>query len=460
MNAPTPPLSPYLQGNFAPIADESDFELEVSGRLPPELSGVYYRNGPNPQFAPVGRYHAFTGDGMIHGFFVEGGKVRYRNRYIHTPKWKAERAAGRSLYGLLPNAGTGEPSVIGMAVANVNVVWHGGRLMALEEQNLPFELDAASLESRGPIAAYGGAATAHPKIDPDTGELVWFAYGVGPEAFTPNMYYGVTDAGGVVRRREKFQAPYASMAHDFLVTERHVAFPVLPLTASLERARTGRSPYAWEPGKGGFVGVMPRDGSVDELRWFEIDPCWVFHPMNAWEEGDTLFADVMEHEEPPEFPRLDGSLAPYRGARLVRWAIDLTGASRRVRREPLDERRGEFPRIDDRRTGKRYRHGWYAANTRQRIDDYRFDAIAHVDHATGARSAFVFGEDMPGEPVFVPRPDGEEGDGWVVTVVYRAATNDSTFEVFDARRIADGPIATARVPRRVPFGFHGGWRPL
>jgi carotenoid cleavage dioxygenase-like enzyme len=458
MNPPAPHGSVYLEGNFAPIPDESDFELEVTGTLPPELSGAYYRNGPNPQFPPRGRYHPFTGDGMVHGFFVGGGKVRYRNRYLRTQKWCEEREAGRALYSLAGDPKTGERSVIGMTVANVNVVWHGDRLLALEEQNPPFELDAETLESRGLVDAYGGAVTAHPKIDPDTGELVWFAYGVGREAFSRNLYYGVTDAGGVIRRRDGFEAPYASMAHDFLVTERHVAFPVLPLASSLERAQAGKSPYAWEPDKGGYIGVMPRGGSVDAMKWFEVEPCWVFHPMNAWEVGDTLVADVMEHDEPPEFSRLDGSITPYEGARLVRWTIDLSGSSRRVRRERIDEFRGEFPRIDDRRAGKANRHGWFAGNSRQRSGEYGFDAIAHIDHATGRRSEFVFGEDSPGEPVFVPRPGGEEGDGWVINVVYRAATDDSTFEVFDALHIADGPVATARVPRRVPFGFHGNWR--
>jgi carotenoid cleavage dioxygenase len=450
---------PTLEGNFAPVADEADFDLDISGHLPPDLSGVYYRNGPNPQFPPRGRYHWFTGDGMVHAFFVGGGKIRYRNRYVRTPKWLEENRAGHVLYSLLGNPAKGEKSVIGMAVANVNVVWHGDRLLALEEQNLPFELDADTLESRGFVEDYQGAATAHPKIDPDTGELVWFAYGVGQEAFSRTMYYGVTDAGGTIRRRDRFEAPYPSMAHDFLVTERHVAFPVLPLVGSRERAMAGKSPYAWEPGKGGHIGVMPRDGSVDALRWFEIDACWMFHPMNAWEEGDCIVADVMEHTEAPEFARLDGSITPYEGARLVRWTIDLSGRSNRVRREPLDDLRGEFPCIDNRRAGRPYRHGWFAGNTSQRSDEFRFDCIAHFDHKTGTRTEFAFGDDMPGEPVFIPRPGStEEGDGWVATVCYRAASDEAAFILFDARRIADGPIATARVPRRVPYGFHGNWR--
>ncbi|MFI4973592.1 MAG: carotenoid oxygenase family protein [Caulobacterales bacterium] len=456
------PINPYLAGNFGPVRSEDDFDLTVTGEIPAGLRGAFYRNGPNPQFEPRDEYHWFSGDGMIHGFFVEDGKVRYRNRYVRTPKWETEHAAGKALWGGFGNPMTSDPSVMGKdsGVANTNIVWHANRLYALEEGHPPFELDPATLGPRGYAEQYRGKVTAHPKIDPETGEMVWFAYMVGQMPFTNTVSYGVTDAAGNVARRDDFEAPFCSMVHDFLVTRRHALFPILPLTGSLQRAMSGQPAFAWEPEKGSYVGVMARDAAVDTIRWFNTDACYVFHPMNAWEEGDRIFADVMEYPIAPLFPTVDGQMSARAGAQLVRWTFDLAGASNAIKREPLDDLAGEFPRFDERRAGLGYRHGWFAAQQQLREGGPRFDSIAHIDLATGKRVTHDFGgTGAPGEPVFVPRSaDAAEGDGWLVAVVYRLDEDRSDFVVFDAQDVPAGPIATARVPRRVPFGFHGNWR--
>jgi carotenoid cleavage dioxygenase-like enzyme len=456
------PINPYLVGNFAPVRSEDDFRLEVTGQIPSEMAGAFYRNGPNPQFEPKDAYHWFAGDGMIHGFFVEGGKVRYRNRYVRTPKWQVEHDAGRALFGTFGNPRATDPSVMGKdsGLANTNIVWHAGRLLALEEGHAPFEMDPATLESRGYRAEYRGRVTAHPKLDPETGEMVWFAYSAGEGPLNATVAYGVTDAEGRVLRRDNFEAPFCSMVHDFLVTDRHVLFPILPLSGSLERAMKGGPPLAWEPDKGSHVGVMARDAGVETIRWFTADPCYVFHPMNAWEAGDKIFADVMEYPVAPLFPTVDGSKPQNAFARLVRWTFDLASPSNTIGRTPIDDLAGEFPRFDERRAGLGYRHGWFAGITRTGVEDIRFDTIAHLDLQTGRRADYVFpAGDSPGEPVFIPRTaDADEGDGWLVAVVYRGADDQSDFVVFDAQDVAAGPIASARVPRRVPFGFHGNWR--
>jgi carotenoid cleavage dioxygenase-like enzyme len=453
-------INPYLSGNYAPVRDEVDIDVPVVGQMPRELAGAFYRNGANPQFDPTDDYHWFSGDGMIHGFFVEGGKVRYRNRFVRTPKWVTENAAGRRLFGTFGNPATTDPSVFGQdgGVANTNIVWHGGKLLALEEGHMPFEMDPLTLDSKGYVTPYQDRVTAHPKIDPETGEMTWFGYSIGKMPFTNTMSYGVTSATGEVVRRDNFEAPYSSMVHDFLVTKRHALFPILPLTGSLERAMTGLPPYAWEPEKGAFVGVMARNAAVDTIRWFETEACYVFHPMNAWDEGNLIHADVMEYPVAPLFPSVDGSRGQDTGARLVRWTFDMAGASNQIKRTPLDDMAGEFPRFDERHAGLAYRHGWFAASTGRAGGN--FDAIAHVDLATGKRGAYEFeAGDGPGEPVFVPRSaTAAEGDGWVVSVVYRGNEDRSDFVVFDAQDIAAGPIAAARLPRRVPFGFHGNWR--
>src|SRR5439155_11805181 len=198
----------------------------------------------------------------------------------------------------------------------------------------------------------------------------------------------------------------------------HALFPILPLTGSLERAMTGLPPFAWEPEKGAFVGGMARNAAVETMRWFETQACYVFHPMDAWEDGDLIHADVMEYPSAPRFPNADGSRGADTAARLVRWTLDLASPSNRIKRTPLDDMRGEFPRFDERRTGLSYRHGWFAAGTGKNVGG--FDAIAHVDLATGKRIAYEFAAgDGPGEPVFIPRSANcAEGDGWLVSVVY------------------------------------------
>src|SRR3984885_6752375 len=194
----------YLSGNYAPVRSEDDYDLEVVGEFPSGLNGAFYRNGPNPQFEPPGHYHWFTGDGMIHFFFVADGKVSYRNRYVRTPKWELEHAAGKSMFGTFGNPLTTDPSVVGKesGVANTNVVWHGGKLLALEEGHQPFELDPLTLESRGyvPLAGKAGRFTAHPKMDPQTGEMVFFGYGIGAMPLSAGMAYGVADAAGNTTR--------------------------------------------------------------------------------------------------------------------------------------------------------------------------------------------------------------------------------------------------------------------
>jgi len=464
MNIPVR-INPFLTGNFAPVLSEDEFhDLAVTGEIPAGLSGSFYRNGANPQFPPRDEnYHWFAGDGMLHAFFVSNGKVSYRNQYVRTPKWKLEHKAGKALFGTFGNPLTTDPTVMGQdsGVANTNVVWHAGKLLALEEAHQPFEVDPVTMSPRGyvPYAGDAGRFTAHPKFDPETGEMVFFGYGVGDVPLSAGMAYGVVDKSGKVTRLDKFQAPYASMVHDFLVTKNHVLFPILPLSASLQRAMNGKPPFGWEPELGSRVGVMARNAKIESIRWFNTDPCYVFHPMNAWEEGDKIIADVMQYPNAPLFPNADGSPGKPASAKLVRWTFDLSANSDTIKQTPLDDMAGEFPRFDERRAGLSYRHGYFAADTSD-TGKVIFNGIAHIDMQTGKRTLHVFPPgDVPGEPVFVPRAaNSDEGDGWLIALVYRGAENRSDFVVFDTSDIAKGPIGVAHLPRRVPFGFHGNWR--
>lgn len=461
-------MSAYLSGNFAPVRNERDIAaLPVSGRLPDALAGTLYRVGPNPQFDPRDPfYHWFAGDGMVHAFHVGHGKVAYRNRWLRTPKWLLEHQAGKALFGTFGNPATSDPAVVGRSTgtANTNIVAHGGRLFALEESHQPFEFDPVTLASRG-YRSFGGAVrtrfTAHPKADPHTGELHFFAYSAdGPG--TTRMQYGVLDRQCRVTRLDAFEAPYAAMVHDFAATRGHVLFPITPLTSSLERARRGGPLFAWESGRAAHIGILPRGADIGALRWLETDACHVFHFMNAWELDGTITVYAMESRIAPGMPYADGRPGEpdKSAARLTRWTI---GQSGRIERTRVDDAPAEFPAIDQRFAGRFNRYGWYLchadAQVRNDVDNLLYGTLACHDFTTGrTRRCTLPQGDVFSEPVFAPRPGHTgEGDGWIMLTAWRRAEGRSDLLVFNATDIEGGPVAVVRLPCRIPFGFHGAW---
>jgi carotenoid cleavage dioxygenase-like enzyme len=470
MSKPFPTDDPFLRGYYAPLHMEGDADqLPVSGEVPKELNGWLYRNGPNPQFAPRGPYHWFAGDGMLHAFHVENGRVAYRNRWVRTPKWELEHAEGEGLSGAFGNPRFSDPRIVqlGSTLANTHVVWHAGRLLALEEAHAPFEVDPVTLAPKGYCTFDGklvGPMTAHPKIDATNGEMVFFGY-AAKGRFTPDLSLHVVDREGRLVRSQWFEAPYPSMVHDFVLTRDWIVLPIFPLTGSMERALKGLPPFAWEPDKGTHVALVPRNGSVADARWFQSDPCYVFHPMNAFDTPDgKVVCDMMKYPVAPLFPAPDGRPASGEPpvATLVRWTFDPKGGASGFTEQPLDEHPGEFPRLDERFTALPYRHGWFQAGlvTDARRGPESRDGLAHIDHASGAVATWMPpAGDRCGEPVFVPRrANAPEGDGFVLSVLYRAETRCSDLAVFEAQRIAEGPVALVHLSHRVPAGFHGSWR--
>ena len=255
MAKPFPTDDPFLRGYYAPLNAECDApNLQITGEIPAQLNGSLYRNGPNPQFAPRGHYHWFSGDGMLHAFHLQNGKVSYRNRWVRTPKWELENANGEGMSGSIASRHLSDPKIIELnsTLANTNVVWHGKRLLALEEAHAPFEVDPITLEPRG-YHLFGdklqGPMTAHPKLDPVNGEMVFFGYSArGP--LTPDLMLHVVDKDGAMLRSVHILAPFPSMVHDFVVTRSHIIFPIFPLTGSMDRAMSGKPAYAWGAGQG------------------------------------------------------------------------------------------------------------------------------------------------------------------------------------------------------------------
>ena len=468
------PQDSMLQENFAPVMAECDAPdlVVVEGEIPKDLAGTLYRNGPNPMFPPLAnKHHWFLGEGMIHALHVEDGRVSYRNRWVRTEQYEAQRKAGRRLVDTAFGGGNlPEAEGIKRNVANTNIVFHGGKRLALDEGNQPVALDADTLDTKGSWTfggKYQGPMTAHPKIDPKTGEMMFFGYmAAGPGS--PDISYTVVNAVGEVTRADMFKAPYASMVHDFITTDEHVIFPIFPATIDVDRIMKGGPTIAWDPDAGSRIGIMARNASVETIRWFTGDPCYVYHPMNAYtshEGGRTrIIADVMKYNRVPLFPNNDGTKASNELANetsmLVRWTFDLDSNTDTYTEEALNDLGGDFPRLDERYTGLDYRHGYYAALTGTPARGKPFDTLVHADMKSGKRTEYRPG---PGkfvmEPVFVPRKESAgEGDGWLVSLLYDQSRNLSDFIVIDTDDISKGPIARVELPTRVPFGFHGNWR--
>jgi carotenoid cleavage dioxygenase-like enzyme len=442
--------NPYLRGNYAPVRDErTEVDLAVSGQLPAALDGHLLRTGPNPA-GPVGaNHHWFLGDGMVHGIEISGGRARsYRNRFVRTPSVAAARPD-------LPAIGQAPPGAVNPGTGAVHVIEHAGRVLALGEVGLPYEL-TRELDTVGPYT-FGGklltSMTAHPKIDPVTGDLHFFAYDFGPVY----LRYHRANAAGELVQTEFIDVPRCTMMHDFNVTASRIVFMDLPVVFSTARLATGSMPFEWQPDAGARLGVMPIGGTNADVRWFEIEPCYVFHPLNAYDDGDRVVLDVVRY--PTMFDT--STIGPEgNGSELRRWTIDLAAGT--VTEETLDDRPTEFPRVADAKVGRPYRFGYSAAREGATLEDgFDTEGLVKYDLAAGTTTFHSAGAGRnPGEGVFVADPDGtNEDDGWVLSVVYDAATDRSDVIVVDARDFGAPPVATIHLPTRVPFGFHGSWVP-
>ena len=413
---------------------------------------------------------------MVAMFRFENGYVDFRSRYVRTPRFTAEREARRSLFGAYRNPYTDDPSVAGLSrgLANTNVYWHAGRLLASKEDSAPVQIDPDTLDTVGEFTWEGDlssqTATAHPKIDPRDGSLVFFGYMAKGEA-TRDIAYYEADATGRIVHEAWFEAPYSSMVHDWAVTENFVVFPIIPLTASLERLRAGGPLYVWDGSEDVYLGVVPRRGA--SVRWFRGTHRFASHLMNAFDDGRHIHIDtpVGEKSAFPWFPDITG--APFdpqkAGARLSRWTIDTLaapdpgdGATAFAQRK-LTDYSGEFPRTDDRWATKGYQFGVInlVDIPGQRPDDGLpgFRWLASIDPATGASKTRFAGRDSTvQEAIFVPPGvESPNGHGYVMQLVDRHATGSTDLLILDAQHIDAEPVATLRIPIRMPGGLHGNW---
>jgi carotenoid cleavage dioxygenase len=474
-----PATNAYLAGNFGPVREELTVaDLEVTGTLPEHLDGRYLRNGPNPVTDPdPASYHWFMGTGMVHGIRLRDGRAEwYRNRYVRS-------ADTAKALGEQPRPG---PIHAGFDfAANTNVIGHAGRTFAIVEGGgRPYEL-TDELDTVGPCDFDGtlpGGYTAHPLADPDTGELHALSYFFG---WGNKVQYSVVGTDGRVKRTVDIKVSGSPMMHAFSLTDDHVVIYDLPVTfeapASVPKPLRGLVtkmtarfrmperlaalalragdptdgfPYGWNPDYPARVGVMRRGGDGSDVRWLDVEPCYVYHPLNAYDDGDgRIVLDVVRHPKMFDTDRH----GPNEGApTLDRWTVDLSAG--KVIEERLDDRGQEFPRVDERLTGRRHRYGYGAAVSNDASIDFTAALLKH-DLVAGSTESRSFGQSSHvGEFVFVPSsPDAAEDEGVLMGLVHHDDTGRSDLEVLDASSLET--VATVHLPARVPYGFHGNWVP-
>ena len=479
--------NPYLNGNFAPVREEiTALDLDVTGAIPEYLDGRYLRIGPNPIGDPdPARYHWFLGSGMAHGLRLRDGKAHwYRNRWVRSAD--VARKLGETWRGGPTNGGFD-------FAANTNIIGQGGRTLAIVEAGArPYEL-TDELETVGPSDFCGtlfGGYTAHPKRDPVTGEL----HAVSYNPMRGNIVqYTVTGVDGKVRRTVDIRLKAQTMMHDFSLTEKYVVLYDLPvaldfgsnlhsrpaktvatlltrfaerhaapdffLRAAMRGSERGGSspsgmPYRWAPERQARVGVMPREGTAADIRWFDVNACYVFHPLNAYDDADRVVLDVVRH---PSVFTAGHSIVPGNPT-LDRWTVDLTdGQGRRG----AHRRHGAGVPARRRATGRPPAPlrilGRHSRETRR--DSPRPTRSSSTTSPRDAPSPYAFGPGRePGEFVFVPSStDAAEDDGVAMGFVYDRSTDRSDLVLLDAQTLET--VATVHLPVRVPHGFHGNWVP-
>jgi len=433
----------HLQGNWAPVEKElSETDLEIKGEIPKDLSGLFVRNG----FNPVSGYsdHWFFGNGMLHGVYLEDGKASYKNRYVRTPYYEDDLNVMSSFGNLAASP------------ANTHIVNHAGKLLALEETSLPWELNK-DLDTIG-VEDFEGklttAMTAHPRVCPETGEMLFFGYSMMGEPYL--NYYRVSKEGKLVQS-EAIEIPRPVMMHDWNITRNYVVFMDLPIVSDMDLAVTTGSPFGFKPECGARLGVMPREGNNSDVRWFDIDPCFVFHSFNSFEVDNKIVLYVSRQKE----AMVGGFKDIYGGettvAKLWRWVIDLEKGT--VSEEQLDDGACDFPRVNDNRIGLHSDFG-YCMQIKTDVESLTFGENLFKYHLeSGKRIDHHLGNNVAGgEPVFAPKPGAKsEDEGWVLSLVHERNSRKSKLVIIDAQAFDQEPVAEVIIPQRVPYGAHGSW---
>jgi carotenoid cleavage dioxygenase-like enzyme len=479
------PRTIHFIGSNTPRRTEISIRnLEVEGTVPPEVEGAFFRAVPDGAHAPMFEDDiALNHDGMIARFNFENGAVDFDIKYVETERYLAEKKARRALFGRYRNPFTDDPSVAGVdrTVANTTPVWHGGRLFMTKEDGRGYEINPHTLATQGKWDYYGALRsetfTAHPRIDPVTGEMFFFGYEAGGLC-SLDVAYGIADRDGNLTREQWFEQPYCSTIHDFVITEKYAIFPIFPTLADLERLKAGGAHWAHHQDKPSYLGIMPRYGDVSEIRWIE-GPVGVsvFHEVNAYDDGDLVHIDLcLTDTNAFPFMREAGGIErdqrSLQGA-LTRWTIDMGQANPQIQERPLGPP-GDLPRLADKDQGRSYNHAWYLSMNPQGGPPMpggpvgvNFNALLRIEVGNGRIDLMGV---PPGAAISEPAhvPSSEPGhDGWLLSVVdmpnhpdpsqQRPGDYSSELWVIEAGDVGNGPVARIKTGLTLRSQVHGTW---
>ncbi|KAI1878318.1 hypothetical protein JX265_002688 [Neoarthrinium moseri] len=488
------PDTPVFQGMNKPSRFEGDiYDLEVTGNIPKDINGTFYRVQPDHRFPPIFEDDIhFNGDGSVTAIRIVDGHADFKQRYVRTDRYVAENAARRNLFGKYRNPFTDNESVKGVirTASNTNITFWRGMLLASKEDGPPFAMDPVTLETIGRYDFEGQILaptfTAHPKFDPDTGEMLCFAYEAGTDGSdcAADVVTWTFDADGKKTEELWFEAPYAGMIHDCGISKNYMVLPLTPLKMSLDRLKQGGNKFAWDPKEDQWYGLVPRrGGKKEDVIWFKADNGFQGHVAGCYEneegkvvldltvaDGNVFFWFPTEEEVAAGAP-----LKPNRlSSPTHRWVFDpkaKTGT--KVSPAFTWPTSGEFSRIDDRWVTKKYRHFWQLGIDPSRPYDFEkcgppagglFNCIARYswdpenDMQTGEEDVYFAGPTMTfQEPSFIPRNGGAEGEGYIIVLLNHLDVLRNDVVIFDAQKIAAGPVATLHLPLKLKLGFHGNF---
>jgi carotenoid cleavage dioxygenase-like enzyme len=435
---------PFLSGNNSPVFKELFIkELKVTGEIPHDLDGVYLRNGPNPKFKPTRYIYPFSGDGMIHGIYFDNGKVYYRNKWVNTERLVNDTKAGQSLS-------------VNTELSNTNVLMHGGKLLSLNDGGMPYEL-SPELETKSKFKFKGEVrnATAHPRIDPETGEMHYAYYS---RVQAPYLTYYVVSKDGDVLRETHVAIPNATMIHDMVLTKNYAVILDCPVKFDIEKAKQGKNPFTWEVQKGTVAYVFNRNDHSEAPIVIKTEPFFVWHFFNGFEKDGAIHIDMVRHDEVPFIK--ENRTYQYLPTYFHRMSLNLS--KREATHTRLDDRRIEYPTIDPRATGADYRFGYSAVISKEHLNkklpEYFAQSVQYdARNNTSKVHSYGLGK-YTGEVAFIPRKNKKsETDGYAISFVFDENANTSEVVILDVANFDKKPLAVIHLPIRVPNGLHGNW---
>lgn len=471
------PNAPKWSGMATSLPQEHEYIAKIEGKLPTHLNGTLYRNGPGLfERGNLRKRNLLDGDGMVQSFSFDGQQVKYKNKFVQTPKFIKEQEKNKFIYATWTTQAPGGRlnnlfAPLSQSQAGVSVMRVKNRLYALEDSQTPFELDPETLETikSSDLGIEGAVYSAHPKQDSKTKDWVHFGLEYGKSI---KLHLSIFDKNGIAKSHRILDYPSDSYIHDFFVTENYIVLNIHPAEISYYPFLSGIKSFAgsleWKANKGNQVYVIPKDESQKPFI-LQAESRWMWHSLNAYEKNGEIIADFPGSEDmgnflgedPLSYSIMRGKTGKAEAAPIVRYIINVKNKT--LRQETILKGRFEFPIVNPKLSCQSNRYGYF---TEGNIGDSTsfYSKLSRVDMLSGSKDTYDFGaHQYCGEPIFVPKPgftyntEDKNEEGWLLSQVYNGKTRKSKLAIFEANNISDGPVAVVHLNHHVPISFHGMW---